>query len=347
MNAILEKSLFHPVKIGSLELEGNLFLAPAAGYSDSAFRSVCAGMGAAFAYTEMVSAEALARGSGKTENLMARAKGEKKYAVQLFGSNPAAMERAAQIVLERTDANCIDINAGCPVNKIVKTGSGAALTKDYKALFLVVKAAVLAAKRSAEAKGLKPVPVTIKIRAGWDESCLTWKEAAFSAFEAGAAAVTLHPRTRAQGYEGKANWELIAKLKEAAVREFPNALVFGSGDLFSPEDALSMLSQTACDAVMFARGAMGNPFIFKQALSLLQGGKCIEVSDTERIKTAWQEFLLLKEALGERSACLEIRKRFCAYTRGLRHSANLREQLVGGKTEADFRKIFESAGYKV
>ena len=329
-------SLFRPARIGALELPGNLFLAPVAGYTDAAFRSICAEMGSCFAYTEMVSAEALARGSAKTERLMAKAQGEARYAVQIFGSSPDTMRKAAQIVLEKTNADCIDINAGCPVPKIVKTGAGAALTKDPNALFAATKTVVGAAQERAAEKGAAPVPVTVKIRAGWDDRSLTWREAAFAALEAGAAAVTLHPRTRAQGYEGRARWELIAQLKEAAAARFPRAAIFGSGDLFAAEDARDMLTQTACDGVMFARGALGNPFIFRQAAMLLQGSEAASVSDSERMATAWKEFLLLKDAVGERTACLEMRKRFCAYTKGMAGGAALRKRIVAASTAAEY-----------
>ena len=338
------KSLFHPVKIGGLELPGNLFLAPVAGYTDAAFRNVCAEMGAAFAFTEMVSAEALARGSSKTERIMQKARAEARYAVQIFGAKPETMKKAARIVLEKTCADCIDINAGCPVPKIVKTGAGAALTKDPDALFAAARAVVEAAREQAEAKGGEPAPVTVKIRAGWDDGALTWKEAAFAALEAGAAAVTLHPRTRAQMYEGKARWELLAALKEAAAAKFPQAAIFGSGDLFTAQDALGMLMQTGCDAVMFARGALGNPFIFRQAAALLQGGEAPSVSDAERMACAWKEFLLLKDEIGEKGACLEMRKRLCAYTKGMAGGAALRKQIVSASAEADYRKILGIQG---
>ena len=174
-------SLLHPVQIGGLTLPGNLFLAPVAGYSDYAFRSICAEFGASFAFTEMVSAEALVRNSGKTKTLMARARSEKAYAVQLFGADPATVGQAARIVLETTDTDCLDINAGCPVPKIVKTGAGAALTRDPDRLFFVVQAAVNAVQKAAEETARKQVPVTVKIRAGWDASAITWKEAAEAA----------------------------------------------------------------------------------------------------------------------------------------------------------------------
>lgn len=342
---VKDETLFRPVQIGTLLLPGNVFLAPVAGYSDAAFRSICAEFGAAFSYTEMVSAEALIRDSTKTERLMRRAPGEKKYAVQLFGSEAEHMKEAVTIVLQKTDADCIDINAGCPVPKIVKTGAGSALTGNPERLFKVVKASVEAVKEFAAKKNTGTIPVTVKIRSGWDEKTLTWKEAAEAALEAGAEAVTLHPRTRKQGYEGRADWDLIARLVDFARKKFPSAGVFGSGDLFSPQDAAEMLETTKCDAVMFARGALGNPFIFRQTISLLKTGEVSSVSDSEKIKTSWREFLLLKNDLGEKSASLEMRKRFCAYTKGIKSGAKLRNRLVTGKTESEFRTAFEEAGF--
>lgn len=341
------ENLFHPVQIGNLFLSGNIFLAPVAGYSDTAFRSICSGFGAAFSYTEMVSAEALIRDSAKTERLMRRAPGEKKYAVQLFGPDPEHMKEAVKIVLQKTDADCIDINAGCPVPKIVKTGAGSALTRNPEKLFQIVKASLSAVKEFSAEYNRAEIPVTVKIRSGWDEKNITWKEAAEAALEAGAGAVTLHPRTRKQGYEGKADWELIKQLVVFARKKFPTAGIFGSGDLFSPVDAAEMLKTTGCAAVMFARGALGNPFIFRQTLSLLTTGQEEPVSDSEKIKTSWQEFLLLKNDLGEKSAALEMRKRFCAYTKGIKNGAKLRNHLVLGKSEAEFRSIFENAGFNI
>ncbi|MBR4449094.1 MAG: tRNA-dihydrouridine synthase, partial [Treponema sp.] len=199
-------SLYHPVKIGSLSLDGNVFLAPVAGYSDRAFRSICADCGADFAYTEMVSAEALTRNNLKTEQLMARAPNEKAYAVQIFGGKGQTMADAARIVLEKTTAECIDINGGCPVPKIIKSGAGSNLTANPTLLYDIVSSVVKAVDGR--------VPVTIKIRTGWDAEHITWKDCAQAALDAGAAAITLHGRTRAQGYEGKADWGKLAELVE-------------------------------------------------------------------------------------------------------------------------------------
>lgn len=321
--------LFHPVKIGALELAGNLFLAPVAGYSDRSFRSVCIERGACLTYTEMVSAEALTRGSGRTEAIMRRADNEKAYAVQIFGGNAETMAAAARLVLAQTQCECIDINAGCPVPKIVKTGAGSALTRDPDRLYAVCAAVVGAAEGR--------VPVTVKIRSGWDEAHITWKEAAQAAIDAGVSAVTLHARTRAQGYEGKADWKKLRELTALSAGRVP---VFGSGDLFRPEDAARMIEQTGCDGVMFARGATGNPFIFTQTRQLFQTGRYDEIPASERIQTGLRELSLLAADSDEGGACRRMRKRFCAYTRGIAGGAVLREKIVRAETLADYRQIF-------
>lgn len=338
-------SLYHPITIGKnssaptgiLQLEGNLFLAPVAGYSDRAFRSICANGGANFAYTEMVSAEALVRGSDKTEQLMARAINEKYYGVQIFGSDAQTMGRATTIVLQKVHPNLIDINSGCPVHKITKTGSGSALMKDPDTLYHIVKAVVDAASNHPA-----PIPISVKIRSGWDSGSLLWKEAAFAIKEAGAAAITIHPRTRSQGYEGHSDWQVLADLVQLMQNASDGIPVFGSGDIYSPEDASNMLTQTGCDAVMFARGAMGAPFIFKQTQDFLQKGSYDAIPFEQSIKAGLQELSILCADRGEASACREMRKRFCAYTKNVEGGANLRKSIVEAKTEDDYRKIFSS-----
>ena len=340
------KSLYHPVKIGSLSLDGNLFLAPVAGYSDRAFRSVCADYGADFAYTEMVSAEALTRGSEKTEEIMLRAPNESHYAVQIFGGVPETMANAARLVLERTSTECIDINGGCPVPKIIKSGAGSTLTKDPDKLYSIVKAAVEASKnydgkRIDRGGNVVPytecVPVTVKVRSGWDAEHITWKETAEAAIAAGASAITLHGRTRAQGYEGKADWVILKELVSFVAGRIP---VFGSGDAFFFEFAKEMLETTGCDAVMFARGAMGNPFIFKKTHDFLTTGSYSEIPVEKRIATGFAELELLIQDKGELVACREARKRFCAYTKGIEGSAQLRKQIVMANSVEEYKKIF-------
>ena len=322
--------LYHPVKIGNIELAGNLFLAPVAGYSDSAFRSVCIENGACFTYTEMVSAEALVRKNLKTEVLMKRAYNEKAYAVQIFGPEPDVMAEATRIVLDKTHCECIDINCGCPVPKIVKTGAGSALTRDPERLHKVAKAVVEAAAG---------VPVTVKIRSGWEQKMMTWREAAQAALDAGVSAITIHPRTKAQGYEGHSDWDIMKQLVEMVAGKIP---VFGSGDLFKPEDAQKMLEQTGVDGVMFARGAMGNPFIFKDATSLLQEGKYEPVPADIRIRTGFAELERLVAESSEQHACMEMRKRFAAYSKGIQNGAALRAQIVHASSVQDYYNIFDS-----
>ena len=322
--------LYHPVKIGKLELSGNIFLAPVAGYSDRSFRLICVEHGAAFTYTEMVSAEALVRNNLKTEILMRRAENETAYAVQVFGGEPETVADGAKIILEKTNCECIDINCGCPVPKIIKTGAGSALTRDPERLYSVAKAVVQIAG---------DIPVTVKIRSGWDENHITWKEAALAALDAGVSAITMHARTRAQGYEGKSDWSKIKELTALAAGKIP---IFGSGDLFTPEDAERMLSETGCDGVMFARGAMGNPFIFDKTIQLLTTGKYDDIPVQKRIETGFRELLNLSNDIGEKSACLEMRKRFCAYSKGMNGGAAIREKIVKAQTISDYKELFNS-----
>jgi len=337
-------NLYHPVKIGNVELKGNLFLAPVAGYSDAAFRSVCIENGACFTYTEMVSAEALVRKNLKTEILMRRACNEKAYSVQIFGGEPEIMEDAAHIVLEKTHCEVIDINCGCPVPKIIKTGAGSALTRDPDRLYKVVEAVVKACRDSTTVSAV--TPVTVKIRSGWESKQMTWREAATAALEAGVSAITIHPRTRAQGYEGHSDWNIMKELVEL-VRDWEvhegkgrHIPVFGSGDLFKPEDARLMLAQTGADAVMFARGAMGNPFIFRDATDLLTKGSYEPVPPEERVRTGFAELERLVAETSEQHACLEMRKRFAAYSKGISGGAALRARIVHAATVADYKDIF-------
>ena len=334
--------LYHPVSIGNINLKGNLFLAPVAGYSDSAFRSVCIENGACFTYTEMVSAEALVRKNLKTEILMRRACNESAYAVQIFGGEPEVMAEAARIVLEKTHCECIDINCGCPVPKIVKTGAGSALTRDPDRLFKVVEAVVGAVRRvvpePVEGPSPGPTPVTVKIRSGWEQKQITWREAAQAALDAGASAITIHPRTKAQGYEGHSDWSIMRQLVEMVNGRVP---VFGSGDLFKPEDAKKMLEETGVDAVMFARGAMGNPFIFKDTTSLLTTGTYEPVPAQVRIQTGFAELERLAAETSEQHACLEMRKRFHAYSKGIPNGGPLRKAIVQAATIEDYHKIFD------
>jgi nifR3 family TIM-barrel protein len=337
-------ALYRPVRVGSLSLPGNLFLAPVAGYTDRAFRAICVEQGADFTFTELISSESLIRrpairSAGPREpasrdslfSLLRRADNETRYAVQLFGADPGRMYEAAALLAPwRPDA--VDINGGCPVPKVTKTGAGSALMRDPANLGRLVEAVVRASREH-----LGNAAVTVKIRSGWDHDSLNYAECARIACEAGAAMISLHPRTRAQGYGGKSDWTHIRELVTRL-----NVPVTGSGDLCTPEDAERMLRETGCAAVMFARGAMGNPFIFSETRSLLSSGSRQPAPAAERISLGLKQLELLAADIGEKSACLEMRKQFCAYTKGCPGGAALRNLLVHAETFEEYREILQT-----
>lgn len=316
-------SLWRPLRIGSALLPGNLLFAPVAGFSDPAFRSVCVDWGADFCYTEMVSSEALTRDSAKTALLLPRAFNETRYAIQLFGSNAQTMAMAAALAAAyRPDV--IDVNCGCPVPKILKSGAGSALMKNPPVI-----AKILSAMRSET-----DIPLTVKFRLGWDESSINFLEFADYAQQGGASALCLHARTKVQGYSGRADRDSIGELKRHA-----SVPVLGSGDLFQPEDAKDMLERTGCDGVMFARGAIGHPFLFTQARSLLETGSWRAAGVEDRMAAASSHLERAVGLFGEQSACLEFRKHFCAYTKGIDHGAELRREGVHASTKAEFEAL--------
>jgi nifR3 family TIM-barrel protein len=329
--------LYRPVVIGSLTLPGNLFLAPVAGYSDRVFRSLCIAQGADFTCTELVSSEALVRNRSphdrsspgdRTNPILRRGDTETRYAIQLFGADPAVMYQAAGL-LAPYHPEVVDINCGCPVPKVTKTGAGSALMRNPATLGRIVEAVVRASK-----EGLGEAPVTVKMRSGWDAASINYRECARIAVEAGAALVSLHARTKAQGYAGQSDWSHIADLVSRIA-----VPVAGSGDLFSPEDAGRMLQETGCAAVMFARGSMGNPCIFSATRSWLLTGSWMPPEASERLTTGFRHLVLRAADIGERTACREMRKQFCAYTKGLMGGAALRNRLVHAETIAAYRDI--------
>lgn len=318
-------------KAGPLSLPNPFFLAPVAGYSDAAFRSVCYEMGAALCYTEMVSAEALTRDHPKTKLLLDRSDSEKRYAIQLFGAKPEVLARAAALASAYAPL-IIDLNCGCPVPKIVRAGAGSSLLKNPRLIGEIV-----AAMRSET-----DIPITVKIRKGWDEDSVNFLETADAAVQAGAAAVTLHGRTRAQGYGGKADWASIAALKAALA---PSGVpVFGSGDVFGARAALRMLAETGCAGVMVARGAMGNPCIFAELVALWEGKPIPAFSDAEVAALAARHLERSVHFLGEKTACVEFRKHFCAYSKGRPRGAALRERAVHCSTVAEFGEVLAEFG---
>jgi nifR3 family TIM-barrel protein len=295
-----------------------------AGFTDTAFRAVCLAHGAALCFTEMVSCEGIIRGNGKTLELLGRAAGESLLAVQLFTADPVVAAEAAER-LKSFEPALIDLNCGCPVPKVVKSGAGAGLARDIRRLGSIVRA--LADHSDA--------PVTAKLRAGWDADSVNSNEAGRAAEDNGAAAVCLHPRTRAQGYSGRAAWDLIGRLKQHV-----SVPVFGSGDLFAPEDAARLLCETHCDGVMFARGALGNPFIFELTRHLLSTGHpAPDPSPYERLRVAQEHLRLAVQDKGERVGTKEMKKHLCAYTKGLPGATELRNLLVHADSSAKMHEI--------
>ena len=319
--------LFHQVRIGPRTVPGNILLAPMAGYTDAPFRSVCLESEASLCFTEMVSAEALARASGKTLGLLVRAPNESAVAFQIFASDARAAAAAVRLI-GPLDPVVIDLNCGCSVPKVLRTGCGAALLRDPGLIGSIV----------AAMKGETAVPVSVKLRSGWDSASVSFLECASAAVSAGASMVSLHPRTRAQGFSGVSRWEHIGELKKSLGG---SVTVFGSGDLFTPGDCRTMLEQTGCDGVMIARGCLGNPFIFAETRALLEGRPIPVTGPDTRLSTALKHLRLLSAAVGEPKACRDMRKHFVAYTRGMEGGAAVRQAIVHAETISDYERIVE------
>lgn len=331
-SASQSSGLYHPVRIAATLIPGNVFLAPMAGYTDAPFRSVCVDSGACLCFTEMVSAEALSRESAKTMRLLVRAPNEQAVAFQIFASSPRTAAAAVRLIAPLGPV-LIDLNCGCSVPKVLRTGCGAALLRDPG----LIGSLVAAMRAETE------IPVTVKLRSGWDSSSINFTACAQAAVTAGAALVTHHPRTRAQGFSGKARWEEIGELKRSLGETVP---VFGSGDLFAAEDCRAMLQGTGCDGVMIARGCLGNPFIFAETRALLEGEPPVEaITPQRRLDTAMRHLRLLAESVGEAKACRDMRKHFVAYTRGMVGGASLRQEVVHAGSIAEYERIVgESRG---
>jgi tRNA-dihydrouridine synthase B len=317
--------LLHPIRLADRVASDNLWLAPMAGYSDAAFRTICAARGAALCYSEMVSAEGLSRDSRPTLRLLDRHPPPCGFGVQIFASEPGVAAAAVRR-LARWQPDVVDLNCGCSVPKVLKGGCGAALLREPARIGAIV----------AAMRGETDRPVSVKLRLGWDEGSHTYLACAEAAVSAGAALVALHPRTRAEGFRGTARWEHIRRLKAACP-----VPVFGSGDLFAPEDGERMLRETGCDGLLLARGCLGNPFLFERTRALLLGGEAPEIEAAERIGVAMEHLRLLAAQVGEAKACRDMRKHFVAYTRGMEGGAALRQELVHAETISSFQRITE------
>ena len=300
------------MKIGNLELENNVFLAPMAGVTDLPFRLLCKEMGCGLVYSEMVSAKGILYENKNTTELLRVAAEERPAAVQLFGSDPEILGAMARKI-EGYPIDVIDVNMGCPVPKIVNNGEGSALLKEPKKVEAILTAMV---KRSKK-------PVTVKIRKGFNDASVNAVEIAKIAEGCGVAAVAVHGRTREQFYSGKADWEIIRQVKEAV--KIP---VIGNGDVTGAKEAKAMLDLTGCDGVMIGRGAKGNPWIFSQILHYLETGEVLPGPSVLEIKEMiLRHGRLLSEDKGEFTAMREMRKHMAWYTAGLPHSAALRNEI--------------------
>lgn len=302
------------MKIGSVELENNVFLAPMAGITDKVFRTICREMGCGLVYSEMVSAKGMRYNNKNTTRLLEVDPMEKPCAVQIFGSEPDVMADMAKRLNEYEDIAIIDINMGCPAPKIVKNGEGSALSLKPDLAARIVEAVAKASDK----------PVTIKFRKGFDDNHINAVEMGKIAENNGAAAVTVHGRTREQYYAGKADWDIIKAVKEE-VKTIP---VIGNGDIFEPEDAVNMMKYTDCDAVMIGRGCQGNPFIFRRTLHYINTGELLpEPKWEERLDMAERHMDMLTDYKGEVIGIREMRKNLGWYIKGLPHSAEMRVKI--------------------
>lgn len=296
--------------IGPLKLANRIFSAPMAGISDLPYRLIMKRHGAALVYTEMISANGLHFNGQATRILLQSRPEERPLGVQLFGDDPDRLAEAAASI--QGDADLIDLNMGCPVKKVIRSGAGSALLQDPDKI-----ARIIAAVRRAIS-----LPLTIKIRSGWDKSSVNYLEVARIAVAEGVDAITLHPRTRTQMFGGDADWSQLKALKESV-----SVPVIGSGDLFDADKIKTMFEQTGCDAVMVGRGGYGNPWIIDQALALLHGKPVTAPTPQERFRVAREHFDLSLEIFGPQKTLGQMRKHLCWYIRGMENAAAFRAEL--------------------
>lgn len=313
-------------KIGNVEIKNQVVLAPMAGISNTAYRQIIKEMGAGLIFAEMVSDKALVYGSEKTFDLLKMSDMERPIAQQIFGSDVDSFVKAAKLVEDKMHPDIIDINMGCPVPKVaIKSQAGSALLKNPDKIKEIVSAVVKAVS----------VPVTVKIRSGWDANSVNAVEVAKVIEKAGASAITVHGRTRAQGYSGNADWNIIKQVKEMV-----SIPVIGNGDVTSAEKAKEMLDFTGCDAVMIGRGVLGNPWLIKECVSYLDSGIIPpKPSAREKIEMLKRHYQLLVDSTSEKQAILEIRTHALWYIKGMPKSAYIKNEICKTKNSEDLFKI--------
>lgn len=315
------------MQIGHIQLNTRLALAPMAGVTDLAFRTICRELGAGLTYTEMVSAKALCFQDGKTLQLMELGEDEHPVVVQIFGSDPDCMAQAAEKVAAVADPDFIDINMGCPVPKVAAHGDGSGLMRTPE----------LAARIVSGVKAACGKPVTVKIRKGWDKGSVNAVEFAQAMEAAGADAIAVHGRTRAQMYSGKADWDIIRLVKQAV--QVP---VIANGDVAEPEDAPHILHYTGADMVMIGRGCFGNPWLFQQAKAALDGEAIPPLPPlSQRCDTAVRQFELARAQKGEKIACLEARKHYAWYLKGIPYAGYWKKEICQIQTMEDIYRVTE------
>lgn len=306
--------MIKPFYIGGLKIDTPILLAPMAGITDYSFRILCKEQGAGVVYSEFVSAHGIIRENETSLGLIKFFDEERPIGVQIFGDYPDVMAQAAKYVVDNFKPDILDINFGCPVPKVTKKGAGSAALKDLKLMKDITQAVV---------ESVSKIPVTIKMRAGWDLQSIIVEEAGELLEKAGVKAITLHPRTALQTLKGTAKWELIKLLKETV-----SIPVIGNGDITAPQDVLKMYEQTGCDAVMVGRAALGNPWFFKQASALLEGKVVSEPTIQERVALCKRHFELLLVSRGTKKGLYLMRKHFGWYIKNFPGAADLRTRLV-------------------
>ncbi|MBQ6547152.1 MAG: tRNA dihydrouridine synthase DusB [Bacilli bacterium] len=316
-------------KIGNISIKNKTLLAPMAGISNPAYFSICEEFGLFYAVTELISSEAIVRENKKTFDML---KGIEKlnipFAIQIFGSDPKVMSKAASILEKKYNLSAIDINMGCPVPKVVKSGAGSALLKDVDKVFDIVSSVVQSVS----------VPVTVKIRSGWDNDSINCVSVAKACEKAGASSLAIHARTRSQGYGGLADWSAIKAVKDAV-----SIPVIGNGDVKNCFDAKKMIDETGCDAIMIGRAALGNPWIIRECNEYLDNNTVIEKpTSVDKISMIKKHYNLLKEINGEKSALLEIRSHALWYLKGIPGIKSYKNLLVSTKSESEFLSVLDS-----
>ena len=314
------------MQIGSVTLKNKTILAPLAGITNLPFRLLAKEAGCALVCSEMISAHGLINKSGRTQQMLDSLPEERPLSVQLFGSQPDVMAEAARFV-ESSGADIIDINFGCSVRKIIKTGSGVALMKTPETAEAVIKAV----------RKVVRIPLTIKIRAGWNPTGNQAFQISQIAESCGVDAITIHPRTATQGFSGHSDWAIIAELKKQV-----NVPVIGNGDIFCADDAIAMLEQTRCDAVMIGRVAIGNPWIFSQVLARMRGEAEPTVTLEHRFEIMNRYVQESVKYFGEEIACRMMRSRLCWFAKGLRNSSQFRKSINHISTEAEALQRIEA-----